>query len=286
MKNLLFLFLCLSICVQAAELRGRVVAVSDGDTVTVLDAERHQHKVRLAGIDAPEKAQAFGQASKISLSDQIFGREVAVTWDKRDRYGRIIGKISVDHRDVCLEQIRRGMAWHYKQYARDQAPDDRVTYAEAEVAARAARADAAAEARRRPASAVRTRPLLPGARHVTVHVQSAISPAFARRSLIIALTPNFSLADEIERRVPREEWVALTSMHELNAPKTTPELEWRRTADPREGRAQIDAWRDQVLALDAREWAADAKAHPASYVTADWFGATPSFHLTMFTNTI
>ena len=139
MKPVLFLFLCLSICVQAAELRGRVVAVSDGDTVTVLDADRHQYKVRLAGIDAPEKAQPFSQASKISLSDQIFGREVAVTWDKRDRYGRIIGKISVDHRDVCLEQIRRGMAWHYKQYARDQAPDDRGVYAEAEVAARAAR---------------------------------------------------------------------------------------------------------------------------------------------------
>ena len=140
MKSLLILALCFATCVQAADLRGRVVAVSDGDTVTVLDAERHQHKVRLAGIYAPEKAQAFGQASKISLSDQIFGREVAVTWDKRDRYGRIIGKISVDHLDVCLEQVRRGMAWHYKQYARDQAPDDRVTYAEAEVAARAARA--------------------------------------------------------------------------------------------------------------------------------------------------
>ena len=140
MESLLILALCFATCVQAADLRGRVVAVSDGDSVTVLDAERHQHKVRLAGIDAPEKAQAFGQASKISLSDQIFGREVAVTWDKRDRYGRIIGKIAVDHLDVCLEQVRRGMAWHYKQYARDQSPDDRGAYAEAEVAARAARA--------------------------------------------------------------------------------------------------------------------------------------------------
>ena len=138
MRTFLLLALCLATCVQAADLRGMVVAVSDGDTVTVLNAERHQYQVRLAGIDAPEKAQAFGQASKISLSDQIFEREVAVTWDKRDRYGRIIGKISVDHRDVCLEQIRRGMAWHYKQYARDQAPDDRGAYAEAEVAARAA----------------------------------------------------------------------------------------------------------------------------------------------------
>jgi endonuclease YncB( thermonuclease family) len=139
MKSLLFIVLCLATCVHAVELRGKVVGVSDGDTVTVLDAERHQHKVRLAGIDAPEKAQAFGQASKTSLSDQIFGREVLVTWDKRDRYGRIIGKISVDYRDVCLGQVRRGMAWHYKQYARDQSPDDRGAYAEAEFAARAAR---------------------------------------------------------------------------------------------------------------------------------------------------
>ena len=80
MKSLLILALCLATCVQAADLRGRVVAVSDGDTVTVLDAERHQHKVRLAGIDAPEKAQAFGQASKISLSDQIFGPYLLPFW--------------------------------------------------------------------------------------------------------------------------------------------------------------------------------------------------------------
>ena len=60
-----------------------MVAVSDGDTVTVLDADRLQYKVRLAGIDAPEKAQPFGQASKISLSDQTFGREVLGNWEKR-----------------------------------------------------------------------------------------------------------------------------------------------------------------------------------------------------------
>ena len=100
----------------AADLHGKVVGVADGDTVTVLDAEKHQHKIRLAGIDAPEKAQAFGQASKKSLSDMIFGREVDVKWDKRDRYGRIIGKISANQTDVCLEQVRRGMAWHNKQY--------------------------------------------------------------------------------------------------------------------------------------------------------------------------
>ena len=116
----------------AADLHGKVVGIADGDTATVLDAEKHQHKIRLAGIDAPDKAQAFGQASKKSLSDMIFGHEVDVKWDKRDRYGRIIGKISANQTDVCLEQVRRGMAWHYKQYQRDQSPADRQAYAAAE----------------------------------------------------------------------------------------------------------------------------------------------------------
>ncbi len=133
---LLALAFWLSAGVSAADLHGKVVGVADGDTVTVLDSEKHQHKIRLAGIDAPEKAQAFGQASKKSLSDMIYGHEVSVNWDKRDRYGRIIGKISADQRDVCLEQVRRGMAWHYKQYQRDQSPADRHAYAAAEEQAR------------------------------------------------------------------------------------------------------------------------------------------------------
>ena len=136
-RRLLVLTLCASVISNAAEIHGKVVGVSDGDTVTVLDAEQHQHKIRLAGIDAPEKAQAFGQASKRSLSDMVYGREVDVSWDKRDRYGRIIGKISADKMDICLEQVRRGMAWHYKQYQRDQSPADRQAYAAAEDLARA-----------------------------------------------------------------------------------------------------------------------------------------------------
>lgn len=134
---LLALVLCTSVVSRAAEIHGRVVAISDGDTVTVLDAENHQHKIRFAGIDAPEKAQAFGQASKRSLSDMVYERQVSVEWGKRDRYGRVIGKISADQIDVCLEQVRRGMAWHYKQYQRDQSPADRQAYAAAEDIARA-----------------------------------------------------------------------------------------------------------------------------------------------------
>lgn len=122
----------------ANELQGRVVGVSDGDTITILDAKNQQHKVRLAGIDAPEKSQAFGQASKKQLSDLVYGKAVDVEWQKLDRYGRIVGKVLHDGSDVCLEQIRKGMAWHYKKYAGDQSTGDRQTYAAIEAEAREA----------------------------------------------------------------------------------------------------------------------------------------------------
>ena len=110
-------------------IHGRVVGVSDGDTVTVIDANKTQYKIRLAGIDAPEKAQAYGQKSKESLSDLVFGKQVDVEWSKQDRYGRTVGKIMLAGVDINLEQIKRGMAWHYKQYQNEQSPEDRDAYA-------------------------------------------------------------------------------------------------------------------------------------------------------------
>ena len=117
-------------------LTGRVVGVADGDTVTVLDAQHTQHKVRLMGIDAPEKNQPFGNESKKSLSDQVFGRTVTVEWTKLDRYGRIIGKIQVDGQDANLAQTRKGLAWHFKKYQGEQEPLDRARYSNAEIEAR------------------------------------------------------------------------------------------------------------------------------------------------------
>jgi len=76
---------------MAEALHGRVVGVSDGDTITVLDITNQQHKIRLSGIDAPEKAQPFGQRSKENLSRHVFGRDVSVEWHKQDRYKRIVG---------------------------------------------------------------------------------------------------------------------------------------------------------------------------------------------------
>lgn len=121
---------------NAASIVGDVVAVADGDTLTVLDGSKVQHKIRLAGIDAPEKKQAYGNRSKQSLSDLVFSRLVTAETDKRDRYGREVGKVTVDGIDANLEQIKRGMAWHYKQYEREQLPLDRALYADAEANAR------------------------------------------------------------------------------------------------------------------------------------------------------
>lgn len=115
-----------------ADFTGKVVRIADGDTVTVLDLSKVRHKVRLTGIDAPEKKQPFGNRSKQSLSDMVFSKTVIVKTDKRDRYGRELGKVLINGIDVNREQIRRGMAWHYKAYQRDQSTDDRQAYAEAE----------------------------------------------------------------------------------------------------------------------------------------------------------
>ena len=123
----------------AQTLTGHVVRIADGDTVTVLDANNTQHRIRLQGIDAPESHQAFGTQSKKSLSGMIFDKDVTVIYQKTDRYGRIVGKILLDGTDINLEQIKTGMAWHYKDYEDEQTREDRDLYARAEDEARNAR---------------------------------------------------------------------------------------------------------------------------------------------------
>ena len=127
----------LSLSVGAATLSGKVIGISDGDTIDVLDSSKITHRIRLAGIDAPEKAQPFGQRSKEHLSDSVFGKQVEVQGGKIDKYGRTVGKILVNGFDANLEQIRAGFAWHYKAYASEQSADDRSLYSMAEEKARA-----------------------------------------------------------------------------------------------------------------------------------------------------
>lgn len=120
-------------------LQGRVVGVADGDTITVLDASNTQYKIRLAGIDAPEKQQPFGQVSKKSLSDLVYDKTVQVDWSKTDRYGRVVGKVLINDLDANLEQVKRGLAWHYSKYKKEQPFEDRLTYLHAQRDAKVAK---------------------------------------------------------------------------------------------------------------------------------------------------
>jgi endonuclease YncB( thermonuclease family) len=115
-----------------------VVGIAAGDTITVLDSTNGQHKVRLAGIDAPEKAQPFGSRSKANLSGLVYGKTVTVEYVKFDRYQRMVGKVLVDGRDACLGQIKAGLAWWYRKYAREQSTEDQRDYEAAEGEAQAA----------------------------------------------------------------------------------------------------------------------------------------------------
>ena len=134
MRKLLLIFvLFLSNFVNAKTIEGLVVGVADGDTITVLDQQKNTYKIRLQGIDAPEKKQAFGEKSKQSLHDLVHGKQVRIEYDKEDKYGRIVGKITLDELDICLQQLVLGMAWHYKKYQNEQSVADRVVYNDAEL---------------------------------------------------------------------------------------------------------------------------------------------------------
>lgn len=126
--------------ILADTIEGRVVGVSDGDTITVLDSTKTQHKIRLAGIDAPESKQAFGQASKKHLSDLVFDRVVTLDCGKTDKYRREVCVVYVGRQDANLAQLKAGMGWWYRQYQREQTAQQRADYESAEAAAKAGKA--------------------------------------------------------------------------------------------------------------------------------------------------
>lgn len=105
----------------AAALQGRVVAVADGDTLTVL-AGRERVRVRLSYIDAPERGQPFGRRSRQSLGELCHQRMAVVNVAGRDRYGRVLGIVSCEGVIANREQVKRGLAWVYSRYARRDSP--------------------------------------------------------------------------------------------------------------------------------------------------------------------
>lgn len=141
MKSALVASLALLACAafaQAHELKGRAIAVSDGDSITVMDVRRQTFKVRLSGIDAPELGQAFGLAAKRSLSTLLYGEDVAVSWHKVDRYGRLVGvvRLAQSNLDAGLRQLENGMAWFYTAYKHELPAELQRSYLDAETRAK------------------------------------------------------------------------------------------------------------------------------------------------------
>lgn len=155
MRSTLLAFLLLLSCLRpaiSAETRAldvHVVRVFDGDTIEVVDSNKLDHRIRLAGIDAPEKSQAFSERARQHLAALIHDKDVRISWSKKDQYGRMVAKVSLQSSgncsapsceagstDVNLLLIAAGLAWHYKEYEREQSAVDRRTYAAAEQTAR------------------------------------------------------------------------------------------------------------------------------------------------------
>lgn len=113
----LILYLFAALSVVASTITGKVVSVADGDTITVLDDTKTQHKIRLWGIDAPESRQDYGQRAKQAMSDMVYSKTVTVDVQDVDRYKREVGKVYQDGKYVNLEMIKLGLAWWYQQYA-------------------------------------------------------------------------------------------------------------------------------------------------------------------------
>lgn len=140
----LALLLCIGIA-QADEISGKVIHVADGDTLTILAPDKQQYRTRIAGIDAPEKTQPFGNRSKQNLERLAKGREALADCPKVDRYGRRVCKVWVQPADcqkcgktldIGLAQISSGLAWWYRAYAREQSAEDRGRYESEENEAR------------------------------------------------------------------------------------------------------------------------------------------------------
>jgi len=117
-------------------LSGTVASIQDGDSITV-NAGGQLRAIRLSGIDAPEHGQAFGDASKQHLTELVMSKQVNLDCTDLDRYGRLTCKVLLPTgQDIDLDQIKAGMAWHYKQYQRQQSATDRIAYGAAEDTAR------------------------------------------------------------------------------------------------------------------------------------------------------
>ena len=120
-KIFFFIILLLSPVVLLSgknDIQGKVVKVADGDTITILDSENKQIKIRLYGIDAPEKAQDFGKISRNYLAELVVGKTIDVIVINIDRYSRSVGRIKIDDKEVAEDMLKAGLAWVYTYYCK------------------------------------------------------------------------------------------------------------------------------------------------------------------------
>jgi endonuclease YncB( thermonuclease family) len=132
----IIILLCFLSPAIAETLTGRVLRVIEGDRIVLLTPGGAQQQVRLLGIDAPERGQTDGARSQDYLAERLTGRFVVVVYQRRDRFGAIIGQVRLGGVDVNLEQIRAGMAWYYRHQATELTPSERIVYEQAEQEAR------------------------------------------------------------------------------------------------------------------------------------------------------
>jgi micrococcal nuclease len=133
---LLFVTAHLHCTAAPVAMEGRILRVLDGDSVVLRDEHGSLHKIRLAGIDAPESRQPFGQQATALLRGLVLGGHVKALSYKNDRYGRTIATIFLHGKDINLAIIEAGLAWHYKKYASEQPRSEALAYARGELAAR------------------------------------------------------------------------------------------------------------------------------------------------------
>ena len=121
--RILVILLLLSPGLIAETITGKVVKVSDGDTITILDntgQHKKEIKIRLLAIDAPELKQPYGKQSKALLSQLVFNKQITVEWTKKDAYRRVLGIVWLNKTNINAEMIKRGYAHHYRRYSKDK----------------------------------------------------------------------------------------------------------------------------------------------------------------------
>lgn len=124
---------------QETEIAGKVIDVLDGDSITIQNDKQQRYNIRLAGIDAPELNQDYGKKARKYLSELILDKAVTAAGSKTDRNGELVAKVLLYGRDISLEMVIAGFAWHYKQFASEQSDRDRQLFESAELHARKSR---------------------------------------------------------------------------------------------------------------------------------------------------